>query len=102
MRKRSRMCHARWTSSLTPHLYYTTYLYATNVYQYEVNIIMPDGARYRFTDNQNGTFTPPAGRQDTLVRNTNATYTMTLQRSRSVFSFGVDGSMTSMTDDFGN
>jgi len=91
-----------WTSSLTPHLYYATYLFAANTYQYEANIVMPDGARYRFTANSNGTFTPPGGRRDTLVRNANGTFTMTLQRSRSVYAFAADGSLTSMTDDYGN
>jgi len=91
-----------WASSATPHLYYATYLFASNVYQYEVDVIMPDGAQYRFTDNGNGTFAPPAGRRDTLTRNANGTFTMTLQRSRSVYAFGVDGSLASMSDDFGN
>ncbi|HEV2719128.1 MAG TPA: DUF6531 domain-containing protein, partial [Thermoanaerobaculia bacterium] len=91
-----------WTSSLTPHLYYAAFLYAPNVYQYEADVVMPDGARYRFTSNGGGSFAPPAGRYDTLVRNVNSTYTMTLQRSRSVYAFAADGSLTSMTDDFGN
>jgi RHS repeat-associated protein len=63
---------------------------------------MPDGAQYRFSDNGNGTFTPPAGRHDTLVRNAGGTFTMTLQRSRSTYSFAADGSLTGMADDFGN
>ena len=91
-----------WTSSLTPHLYYATYLYSANAYQYEVNVIMPDGARYRFTANGDGTFAPPTGRRDALVRNANGTFTMTLERSRSVLSFAADGSLTTMADNFGN
>lgn len=91
-----------WTSSLMPHLFYATYLYATNVYQYEADVVMPDGARYRFSDVGNGTFAPPTGRRDALVRNPNGTFTMTLQQSRSVYAFAADGSLTSMIDDFGN
>ena len=91
-----------WTSSLTPHLYYAVYLYAANVYQYEADVIMPDGVQYRFSNNGGGSFTPPAGRLDTLVRNSDGTFTMTLQRSRSTYSFAADGSLTAMTDDFGN
>lgn len=91
-----------WTSSLMPHLYYATYLYAANVYQYEADVVMPDGARYRFTANGDGTFTPPGGRRDTLARNADGTFTMTLQRSRSVYSFNAAGSFVSMADDFGN
>jgi RHS repeat-associated protein len=91
-----------WTASLTSHLYYATYLYATNVYQYEADVVMPDGARYRFTTIGGGTFTPPPGRFDTLVRNGDGTFALTLQRSRSIFSFNADGSLARMTDDFGN
>lgn len=91
-----------WTSSLAPHLYYATYLYAANAYLYEADIIMPDGARYRFTANADGTFAPPLGRRDMLVRNANGTFSMTLQRSRSIYAFNSDGSIASMTDNFGN
>jgi RHS repeat-associated protein len=91
-----------WASSLTPHLYYATYLYATNIYQYEVDLIMPDGARYRFTANADGTFTPPFGRRDTLVRNADGTFSLTPQRTRSVYAFASDGSLATITDDFGN
>ena len=91
-----------WSSSLTPRLYYAAYLYATNVYQYEADVLMPDGARFRFSGNANGTFTAPLGRHDSLVRNADGTFTMTLQRSRSVLSFAADGCLTTMADDFGN
>lgn len=91
-----------WTSSVTPHLYYATYYYAPNVYYYNAVMIMPDGAKFQFVGNANGTFAPPAGRYDTLVRNANGTFTMTLQRSRAVYSFGSDGALTNMADDFGN
>src|ERR1043166_2679237 len=91
-----------WTSSLTPHLYYAAYLYATNAYQYEAEVIMPEGVQYRFSNNGGGGFTPPSGRLDTLVRNADGTFTMTLQHSRSSYSFAADGSLTAMTDEFGN
>src|SRR5262249_21899509 len=91
-----------WISTINAHLYYATYLYAApSTYTREADISMPDGALYRFT--MSGTsFVAPPGRFDTLVRNADNTFTMTLQHSRSKFAFGTDGSLTSMTDDFGN
>jgi RHS repeat-associated protein len=92
-----------WTSSLSAHLYHTTYLLsAPSTYQKEANIIMPSGARYRFVDNGNGTFTPPLGRHDTLVRNADGTFDLTIQRTMSVYHFGTDGSLLTMADDYHN
>ena len=48
------------------------------------------------------TYTPPIGRYDALVKNTDGTWSLTFQNSTSVWTFGSDGSLTSMTDDFGN
>lgn len=92
-----------WTSSLTAHLYYATYLLAApNVVQREANITMPDGARYRFTENSNGTFTAPLGRYDSLVRNPDESFDLTLQRTTSKLHFASDGALMSRTDDYGN
>ena len=92
-----------WTLSLSARLYYTTYLFAApSTYQKEADITMPDGARYRFVDNGNGTFTPPLGRYDTLILNTDGTFDLTLQRTSSIYHFAADGSLLSMTDDYGN
>jgi RHS repeat-associated protein len=92
-----------WASNLTARLFYATYLFAApSTYSREADIVMPDGSLYRFTVNGSGGFDPPFGRFDVLVRNADGTYTMTLQRSRSKYSFGSDGSLLSMTDDYGN
>lgn len=91
-----------WSSSLTAHLYYATYLVAApSTYSYEANIVMPDGVVYRFTTNGNA-FTPPLGRYDTLVRNADGTYALTFQHTRSIYRFNADGSLASRTDDYGN
>jgi RHS repeat-associated protein len=92
-----------WTSNLAAHLYYTTYLFAApSTYQREADITMPQGARLRFVDNGNGTFTPPANRYDTLVMNGDGTWDLTLMWSLSVLHFNVDGSLASQRDDYGN
>jgi RHS repeat-associated protein len=92
-----------WTSNVTTHLYYTTYLFAApSTYQREADISMPRGVRLRFVDNGNGTFTPPANRYDTLVMNGDGTWDLTLMWSLSVFHFNADGSLASQKDDYGN
>lgn len=92
-----------WFLSLTAHLYYATYLVtAPNTYSHEADIVMPDGVLYRFTIGSAGTFSAPFGRFDTLVRNADGTYALTLQNSRTVYRFSADGSITSLTDEYGN
>jgi YD repeat-containing protein len=93
---------AGWSSSLTAHLYYATYLLAApSTYSYEADVVMPDGVLYQFTIS-GSTFTPPSGRHDTLVKNADGTYLLTPQFTRSVYKFNADGSLASLTDDYGN
>jgi YD repeat-containing protein len=92
-----------WSSSLTAHLYYATYLLAApSTYSYEADVVMPDGVTYQFTIDGSGAFTPPFGRHETLVRNGDGTYSLTLQHTRSVYRFNSDGSLASLTDDYGD
>jgi RHS repeat-associated protein len=93
-----------WTSNLVARLYYATYLFqAPSTYLKEAVIIMPDGQQLTFTENPDGvTYTPPFDRHDVLLRNQDGSYTMTLDRSRSVYAFDPFGALISMTDDYGN
>jgi RHS repeat-associated protein len=92
-----------WSSSLMPRLYYATYLVtAPSTYSHEADVEMPNGVLYRFTVDGSGAFSPPVGQYDKLVRNGDLTYSLALQHTRSIYSFAADGSLTSLTDDFGN
>jgi RHS repeat-associated protein len=92
-----------WFFSIMPRLYYVTYLLAApNTYSHEADALMPDGVVYRFPVDTAGAFSPPAGRYDKLVRNSDGTYSFTLQHTRTVFAFNADGAVTSLTDGFGN
>src|SRR6266540_1577709 len=92
-----------WSSNLTPRIYYAIYLFsAPSTYQNQASLIMPDGSRYSFIENVDGTFSPPVGRHDSLVRNGDGTYDLTPQRTRSRLRFASDGSLLAMTDEFGN
>lgn len=92
-----------WTSSFAARLYYSTYLLAApDVVKREANVTMPTGDRYRFVENADGTFTPPLGLYDTLRRNADGTFDLTLQHSSSVLHFDSDGSLRRMADDYGN
>jgi RHS repeat-associated protein len=90
-----------WSSSLTAHLYFATYLVSVNTYSYEADIVMPSGLQYRFTMSGNS-FVAPAGSFDALVKNGDGTYSLTVQYTRSVYRFNADGSIASLTDDYGN
>lgn len=92
-----------WTSSLSTRLYDAVYLKsAPSTYSREVDIRMPDGALYRFVENGDGSFTPPEGRFDVLVRNGDNTFDLWLQRSNSRMHFAANGNLLSIVDDFGN
>jgi RHS repeat-associated protein len=92
-----------WSSSLLARAHLAVFLFsAPDVVQSEADLTMPDGARYRFTKNPDGSFTPSPGRHDNLVANPDGTFDMTLQRGRSVYHFNEDGSIGWMADDFGN
>lgn len=92
-----------WSTNLISRAHLAVYLLAApNVVQSEAVVVMPDGARYRFERNGDGSFTPPLGRYDKLVANADGTFEMTLQRSRSVFHFNADGTIGWMADDFNN
>lgn len=92
-----------WTSNLVARLYYATYLFAApSTYQKEADVTMPDGARYRFIENADGSFSPPAGRYDSLVRKPDGSYDLTYQRSRAVYHFSATGAIAFLSDDSGN
>ncbi len=92
-----------WSSTVTARLYHVVLLFAApSTYQKRAYVAMPDGSRWTFVDNGNDTFTAPLGRHDTLVRNGDGTFDLTLERSRTRYHFGTDGSLLSVTDEFSN
>jgi RHS repeat-associated protein len=93
-----------WTWNMAIRLTYSVYLYAApSTYQKEADIRMPDSRLFTFTENPDGvTYTPPSGRHDTLLRQPDGTWILTIQNSRSVWLFNQDGSLASITDEFSN
>ena len=91
-----------WMPSVVSRLSYATYQLAAGVYQKRAYILMPTGHRLVFTENSNGTFTAPAGRYDVLIKNTNGSFDLTLQHSRTHFYFGGAGYLTSIQDGYLN
>lgn len=92
-----------WTSSLTARLYYATYLLAApNVVEREATITLFDGSRQRFSENPDGSFSPPLGRHDILTRNQDGTFDLTIQRTMSRLHFDSTGSLSWLSDDYGN
>jgi YD repeat-containing protein len=94
-----------WKSNLGARVYPATYLFvAPNDYRREAVLIMPDGEEHRFRENTTapGTFTPPAGRRDTLTRNADGGFLLVVQHSNVRYTFAADGSLQSIKDDYGN
>jgi len=92
-----------WSTNLVPRAHLAVYAIAQGgAVQSEADITMPDGERLRFSENADGSFTPPSGRFDTLVKNADGTFDLTLQHTRSVDHFNLDGSLGWMADDYGN
>ncbi len=93
-----------WTSNMAIRLTYSVYLYAApSTYQKVADIRMPDSRLFTFTENPDGvTYTPPSGRHDTLLRRPDGSWTLAIQNSRSVWLFNQDGSLASITDEYGN
>ena len=56
-------------------------------------ILMPNGQRYDFTDNGDGTFTPPLGVYQTLTINPDGTYTLR-EKDGTRYEFDTDGTLT--------
>ena len=98
-----------WVSSLSTRLYYTDRLTTarrdTDNFrgdELEADVRFPNGVMYRFAENIDGTFTPPAGRFDTLVHNSDGTWDLQIQRTRSHLRFSATGDLVAMVDEFGN
>lgn len=92
-----------WSSTMAAHLTYAVYLFAApSTYQNLANVVLPDGTRLLFVqDPGTGAFTPPSGRFDTLVRNTDGSFDMALQRSRVRYHFDAQGNLATMTAENG-
>lgn len=66
------------------------------------------GLRLKFTDNGDGTYTPPLGSHDTLVKNLDGTFTLngecasSPRRPLPAYHFNTDGSLASIEDMNGN
>lgn len=92
-----------WSLSFGGRVYYATYLFsAPSTYAKEADVTMPDGRRYRFTENVDGTLTAPTGRYDVLVKNGDGTWSLTLQRTQAVYHYDAVGALQTITDDYGN
>ncbi|MCE7958547.1 MAG: RHS repeat protein [Acidobacteria bacterium ACB2] len=68
-----------------------------------LDVTMPDGFVHKFTvDPATGELKPPAGRKDELVRQPDATWEMTLEKSRERYLFSKEGKLAAQVDEFGN
>ncbi|HYI08820.1 MAG TPA: RHS repeat-associated core domain-containing protein [Thermoanaerobaculia bacterium] len=91
-----------WTSSLTPRVHYASFAASATALQHIAYVAMPNGMLYEFKKNEADLFIPPVGRFESLVRNADGTFQLTLQHSRNVYKFRADGAIEYMQDEFGN
>jgi RHS repeat-associated protein len=92
-----------WTSNLTTRLTYVTYLVTLEPLSYRKKAIVSMGEdRLEFTDNYDGTFTPPPKNHDTLVKNADNSFDYTPALSRTKYHFADDGSLQWIDDEYGN
>jgi RHS repeat-associated protein len=92
-----------WTSNVTTRLVYNTYLFAApSTYLKMAAIVMPNGGVYKFTESPDGSFTPPLGIFDKLIKNGDGSFDLTPELSRNKLHFNAQGSLTAMTDAYNN
>jgi len=92
-----------WSIDLFPRLYMATYLYAApSTYQQEADITLPDGFRFRFAMNTDGSFTAPTDRYDTLVRNADGSLDLAMADGTAKYHFDSTGRLETLSDEFGN
>ena len=91
-----------WSTSVVSRVYYAAYMYTQSAFRLEAVVVMPEGARWTYTDNGNGTWSPPVGRHDTFVRNADGSFDLTIQKSRTKFHYASTGALSTLTDAYGN
>src|SRR5262249_7812099 len=92
-----------WSTTAEARISYLTYLFAApSTYRTEADVFMPNGVISRFIQNTDGSFTPPSGNHDTLVRNGDSTWDLTLAISRTTFHFVPTGELQTIIDEFGS
>jgi YD repeat-containing protein len=103
-----------WTSSLDARLFYASWRLglpdnSQTASRNEAVVVLPDGTHRTFPAPappldlaQPVVFGSPTGRHDRLVRNPDGTWDLEIQHSLSVYRFGAEGRLVTMTDDFGN
>ena len=92
-----------WTVNLSSHLYYASYLFAApNTWQHEADIVLPSGSRFRFAENADASYLPPSTRYDTLVKNLDGSYDLTMSDGSARYHFGAAGELDTIADEFGN
>lgn len=95
-----------WVSGLSARLYHSVFLKAPpdsfRGDDREAHVRLPDGSLYRFVENPDGSYTPPPGRFDELVRRPDGSWDLRLQRTRVHLSFSATGELQWQKDEFGN
>ncbi|HSE42425.1 MAG TPA: RHS repeat-associated core domain-containing protein [Acidobacteriota bacterium] len=92
-----------WTSNVHMKIIFSTFSYDNPASSYsEALVLKDDGIMYRYRMNADGiTFIKPHGIRDTLIRNADGSFDLTLNQTNSKYHFSSAGLLISMTNDFG-
>src|SRR6185369_10571964 len=92
-----------WSLNVGARIFYSTFLFAApNTTRTLANLTFSNGQTFQFTQNPDGSFSPPLLRKDVLVRNGDGSFDLTIERSRISYHFGPEGSLRQVTDENGN
>ncbi|HYC92295.1 MAG TPA: hypothetical protein VEO54_24010, partial [Thermoanaerobaculia bacterium] len=92
-----------WKSSLLPRIHYATYLKASpSIYFYTAELVTIDGSVISYIGEPNGTFTPPFGNKDALVRNADGTWDYLAEGQTTRHRYNADGTIQRIVDRYGN
>ena len=92
-----------WSSPAQSRVSSAVYMYeAPSTYLEEADILLPNGFFLRYTKNTDGTYAPPTGRHDSLVKNPDGSWDLTTFGSRQKYHFAPTGELLSITDRYGN
>lgn len=92
-----------WSVNLVSRIYYARYLYASpSVYHNEAYAILPNGERYLFSENLDGSFSSPDAPYDRLTRNLDGTFDLRTADGATRYHFAANSQLEWVRDAFAN
>lgn len=92
-----------WSSPAQARLSEMVYMFqAPSTLLTYAEILLPNGLTQTYTKNADGSYSPPTGRHDSLVRNVDGTWDFKIFRSRRTYHFASTGELFTIADRYNN